>query len=155
IRLGGGFKNSAHLEMADLTEYPLQNKAARNGAHHDVHISAALADTPTDNLALHNGDMLTIRQISGWNELGASVTLRGEVAHPGNYGIRPGERLSSVLLRAGGFLPTAYPQGIVFEREDVRHLEQKSREELIQRIRMESTTFKTSIQETAQDQAAL
>jgi protein involved in polysaccharide export with SLBB domain len=77
------------------------------------------------------------------------------VAHPGNYGIRPGERLSSVLARAGGFLPTAYPQGIVFEREDVRQLEQKNREELIQRIRMESTTFKTSVQETAQDQAAL
>ena len=37
----------------------------------------------------------------------------------------------------------------------MRQLEQKSREELIQRIRMESTSFKTSIQDTAQDQAAL
>jgi protein involved in polysaccharide export with SLBB domain len=155
IRLGGGFKISADLEMADLTEYLLQNKAAGTGAHHDVRISAALANTPSDNLALHNGDTLTIRQVSGWNELGASVTIRGEVAHPGNYGIRPGERLSSVLLRAGGLLPTAYPQGIVFEREDVRQLEQKSREDLIERIRMESTSFKTSLQETAQDQAAL
>jgi len=59
------------------------------------------------------------------------------------------------MLRAGGLLTTAYPQGIVFEREDVRQLEQKSRDELIQRIRMESITFKTSIQTTAQDQAAL
>jgi protein involved in polysaccharide export with SLBB domain len=155
IRLGGGFKNSADLEMADLTEYLVQSKAAGNGAHHEVHISAALANTPNDDLVLHNGDTLTIRQLTGWNDLGASVTVRGEVAHPGNYGIRPGERLSSVLARAGGFLPTAYPQGIVFEREDVRQLEQKNREELIQRIRMESTTFKTSVQETAQDQAAL
>jgi protein involved in polysaccharide export with SLBB domain len=155
IRLGGGFKISADLESADLTEYLLQNAAAGTGAHHEVHISAALANTPADNLALHNGDTLTIRQISGWNDLGASVTVRGEVAHPGNYGIRPGERLSSVLLRAGGLLPTAYPQGIVFEREDVRQLQQKNREELIERIRMESTSFKTSIQETAQDQAAL
>jgi protein involved in polysaccharide export with SLBB domain len=155
IRLGGGFKNSADLEMADLTEYLLQNKAAGSGAHHEVRISAALANSPADNLALHNGDTLTIRQISGWNDLGASVTVHGEVAHPGNYGIRPGERLSSVLLRAGGLLPTAYPQGIVFEREDVRQLERKGREELIQRIRMESASFKTSIQETAQGQAAL
>ncbi len=155
IGLGGGFKNSADLGMADLTEYPLQNKAAANGAQHEVRISAALANSPADNLALHNGDTLTIRQISGWNDLGASVTVRGEVAHPGNYGIRPGERLSSVLARAGNFLPTAYPQGIVFERQDVRQLEQKSREELIERIRRESTSFKTSVQETAQDQAAL
>jgi protein involved in polysaccharide export with SLBB domain len=155
IRLGGGFKNSADLETADLTEYLLQNKAADNEARHEVRIAPALANTPADNLALHNGDTLTIRQISGWNDLGAAVTVGGEVAHPGKYGIRPGERLSSVLVRAGGFLPTAYPQGIVFEREDVRQLEKKSREELIQRIRMESTTFKPSITETAQDQAAL
>jgi protein involved in polysaccharide export with SLBB domain len=133
----------------------LQNTAAGTGAHHEVHISAALANAPADNFVLHNGDTLTIRQLSGWNDLGASVTLRGEVAHPGNYGIRPGERMSSVLARAGGLLPTAYPQGIVFEREDVRQLEQKSREQLIQRIRMESTTFKTSMQDTAQDQAGL
>jgi protein involved in polysaccharide export with SLBB domain len=155
IRLGGGFKNSADLEMADFIEYPLQNRGAGNGAHHEVRISAALADAPAENLTLHNGDTLTIRQISGWNELGASVNVRGEVAHPGNYGIRPGERLSSVLARAGGLLPTAYPKGIVFEREDVRRLEQKNREELIQRLRMESASFKTSIQDTAQDQAAL
>jgi protein involved in polysaccharide export with SLBB domain len=157
IRLGGGLKNSADTEMADLTEYLLQNKdkAAGTGAHHEVHISAALAAAPSDNLPLSNGDTLTIRQIPGWNDLGASVTVRGEVAHPGAYGIRPGERLSSVLARAGGFQPSAYPQGLVFEREDVRQLEQKNREELIERIRRESTTFKTSIQETPQDQAAL
>ncbi len=155
IRLGGGFKNSADLEAADLTEYLLQNKAAGNAAHHEVRISAALASSPDDNLPLHNGDTLTIRQLSGWNDLGASVTVRGEVAHPGNYGIRPGEHLSSVLARAGGLLPTAYPQGIVFERDDVRQLEQKSREDLIQRIRMESATVKTSVQDAAQDQAAL
>jgi protein involved in polysaccharide export with SLBB domain len=155
IRLGGGFKNSADLEAADLIEYPLQNRGAGNGAHHEVRISAVLADAPAENLTLHNGDTLTIRQISGWNDLGASITIRGEVAHPGSYGIRPGERLSSVLARAGGFLPTAYPKGAVFEREDVRELERKNREELIERIRMESTSFKTSIQESAQDQAAL
>jgi protein involved in polysaccharide export with SLBB domain len=97
IRLGGGFKNSADLEAADLIEYPLQNRGVGNGAHHEVRISAALADAPAENLTLHNGDTLTIRQISGWNDLGASVTISGEVAHPGNYGIRPGERLSSVL----------------------------------------------------------
>ncbi len=155
IRLGGGFKNSADLEAADLIEYPLQSRGAGNGAHHEVRISAALADAPAENLTLHNGDTLTIRQISGWNDLGASITIRGEVAHPGSYGIRPGERLSSVLARAGGFSPNAYPKGAVFEREDVRDLEQKNREELIERIRMESTSFKTSIQESAQDQAAL
>jgi protein involved in polysaccharide export with SLBB domain len=155
IRLGGGLKQSADPELADLTEYQLQNKAAGPGAHHEVGISAALADAPTDNLPLSNGDTLTIRQIPGWNDLGAYATVGGEVAHPGTYGIRPGERLSSVLARAGGFLSSAYPQGIVFERVEVRQLEQTSRENLIQRIRMEQATFKPAVQETGQDQAAL
>ena len=155
IRLGGGLKISADPEAADLTEYLLQNKSPAGGAHQQVRISAALAGDPADNLLLHNGDTLTVRQIAGWNDLGAEVTLRGEVAHPGSYGIRPGERLSSVLRRAGGFLATAYPQGIVFEREDVRQLERKNRDDLIARIRMESASFKTSLQDTPQDQAAL
>ncbi len=155
IRLGGGFKNSADLDTADLTEFLIQNKSATSGAHRAVRISAVLANASSDDMALQNGDTLTIRQIPGWNDLGASVTVHGEVAHPGSYGIRPGERLSSLLARAGGFLRTAYPQGIVFEREDVRRVEQKNKEELIQRIRMESISFKTSVQETAQDQAAL
>jgi polysaccharide biosynthesis/export protein len=155
IRLGGGFRNSADLEIADLIEYPLQNRDLGRGAHHEVRISAALANAPAENLPLHNGDTLTIRQIPGWNDLGAAVTVGGEVAHPGSYGIRPGERLSSVLQRAGGFLPTAYPKAAVFERVDIRQMEQKNRDELIARIRMESSSFKTSIQDSAQEQAAL
>lgn len=155
IRLGGGFKSSADLELADLVEYPLEGRGSRNGAHHDVHIAAALANSSADNWLLRNGDTLTIRQVSGWNDLGASIDIRGEVVHPGRYGIRPGERLSSVLQRAGGLLASAYPKAAVFEREDVRQLEQKNREELVERIRMESGSFKTSIQESAQDQAAL
>jgi protein involved in polysaccharide export with SLBB domain len=155
IRLGGGLKNSADTEIADLAEYLLQNKTAGTGTHHEVHVTAALAGTPTDDLPLHQGDTLTIRQIPGWNDLGALVSVGGEVAHPGKYGIQPGERLSSVLARAGGFLPTAYPRGIIFQRDEVRQLEQKSRDELILRIRQEGTTFKTSIKDTGQDQMEL
>jgi polysaccharide biosynthesis/export protein len=155
IRLGGGLKHSADTEAADLTEYLLKSNTVGTGTHHEVHIAAALAGIPTDNLPLHDGDTLTIRQIPGWNDLGAFITVRGEVTHPGNYGIHPGERLSSVLARAGGFLPTAYPKGIVFQREEVRQLEQKSRDDLIQRIRQEGNTFKTDVQATGQDQAAL
>jgi len=44
---------------------------------------------------------------------------------------------------------------MVFEREAVRQLEQKSREDLIQRIRQEESTIKPSSQETGQDQVAL
>jgi protein involved in polysaccharide export with SLBB domain len=43
----------------------------------------------------------------------------------------------------------------VFERVDVRQLQEKSRQELIQRLQQEAGSFKASLQQTAQEQAAL
>ncbi len=155
IRLGGGLKRSADPQTADLTRYLADDPAAGLGAHYDIDINTALAGHASDNLPLHDGDTLAIRQISGWSDRGAYVTVRGEAAHTGSYGIRPGERLSSVLMRAGGLLPTAYPQGTVFEREEVRRLQQKNKEQLIERIRAEAVTFRAAITDDPQQQAAL
>ena len=69
------------------------------------------------DIPLHNGDVVTIRQLPDWNDLGASISVKGEVQHPGTYGIRPGERLSSVLERAGGFQADARIRTAQFFRE--------------------------------------
>jgi protein involved in polysaccharide export with SLBB domain len=81
--------------------------------------------------------------------------VRGEVKNPGVYGIRQGERLSSVLERAGGFLPTAYPQAAVLERLDVRQLQEKARQELVQRLEQEAANFKFAATATESEQATL
>jgi protein involved in polysaccharide export with SLBB domain len=125
IRLAGGFKRSAYLETADLTRYLIQDKKQQVGEYPEIDIAAALAGDSNYNISLRDGDVLAIRQIPGWNDIGAAVSVRGEVQHPGGYGIRPGERLSSVLKRAGGFLPTAYPEGAAFERIEVRQYQKK------------------------------
>jgi hypothetical protein len=83
------------------------------------------------------------------------VTISGEVARPGVYGIQPGERLSSLLDRAGGLLPTAYPQAAVFERISVYESQQKGRQELIERLERESTVVKTAVNTTGKEKAAL
>src|SRR3981081_1348496 len=103
IRGGGGLKASADTETDDLTKYKWGEKGQLTGEHQSIQISAALAGESSANLPVNNGDVLTIRQLPGWNDLGASIAVKGEVKHPGTYGIRPGERLSSVLQRAGGF----------------------------------------------------
>ena len=135
IRIGGGLKPSANTESANLTEYEWSNQTKLASQQQDITISAALAGDATANLPLHNGDVLTIRQLPGWNDLGASISLKGEVKNPGVYGIRPGERLSSVLARAGGFEPDAYPYGSVLERLQVRDLQMKEQESLILRAK--------------------
>jgi protein involved in polysaccharide export with SLBB domain len=135
IRIGGGLKPSADAQSADLTKYDYTDQSRLEGQHEVVVISAALAGDSNANAPLHNGDVLTIRQLPGWGDLGASIALKGEVAHPGTYGIRPGERLSAVLQRAGGFGPNAYPYGAVLQRVQVREMESQSQNEVILRVK--------------------
>jgi protein involved in polysaccharide export with SLBB domain len=96
------------------------------------------------DVELKPGDSLSIHQITSWNDIGESVTIQGQVKFPGNYGFTDGERLSSVLRRVGGFLPTAYPMAAVLVREQVRELEQNSRDELIRQIETNSAAARLS-----------
>jgi protein involved in polysaccharide export with SLBB domain len=102
-----------------------------------------LSGDSSEDVLLRNGDVLTVRQIAQWNDLGSSVTVRGEVQHPASYGIQPGERLSELLQRCGGFTPQAYPYGAVLIRREVRDLEMTSHTELVNRIKKEASYLKT------------
>jgi polysaccharide biosynthesis/export protein len=155
IHVAGGLKRSADPSEADLTHYIPKDPKQQIGEHEEISIAAASSGDTSQDALLRDGDVLTIRQVPHWNDIGASIQVQGEVQHPGTYGIRPGERLSSIMLRAGGFLPTAYPQGAVLGRQEVRDIQQKSKEELIQRIEQDAANYKISVSATAQDQAAL
>ncbi|MGB2898414.1 MAG: SLBB domain-containing protein [Candidatus Acidiferrum sp.] len=158
VQSAGGLLRSADPDAGDLTHYAIPHNSSGERTpwgHQDLNLAAALAGKEDQNLALHDGDVLTVPQQAGWNDIGATVTLRGEVREPGVYGIRPGEHLSSLVKRAGGFLPTAYPRAAVFERTEVRELQQKSRQEMIQRLEQESTVVKTSASTTGTEEAAL
>jgi protein involved in polysaccharide export with SLBB domain len=158
VRSAGGVLRSANPTSADLTHYAATSgavAAAQPKESHAVNLGAALAKEEAEDLPLRDGDVLTVPLQTGWKNIGASVTIRGEVAKPGVFGIQPGERLSSLLHRAGGLLPTAYPQAAVFERIDVREMQQRSRQELIQRLEQESTVVKTSVTTTGSEEAAL
>ena len=157
VRSAGGLLRSANPDSGDLTHYAITNSSGERveAGHQSLNLAAAQAGKEDQNLPLRDGDVLTVPQQASWNDIGAVVTLRGEVRKPGVYGIRSGERLSSLLNRAGGLLPTAYPRASVFERNDVRELQQKSRQELIQRLEQESTVVKTSASTTGTEEAAL
>jgi protein involved in polysaccharide export with SLBB domain len=135
IRVGGGLKPSANTQTADLTHYEWTNPEKLSGEHQPIAIAAALAGDSDANLPLSNGDVLTIRQLPGWNDIGASISVKGEVKNPGTYGIRPGERLSSVLMRGGGFQSDAYSYGAVLQRVQVRELQAKEQNQMILRVK--------------------
>jgi protein involved in polysaccharide export with SLBB domain len=145
VRMAGGFKRDALLESADLTSYEVNNGNRLVEDLVTVQIGAAVAGTdPHADIPLKPGDILAIHQITNWNDMGESVTIKGQVRFPGSYGFKDGERLSSVLRRAGGLLPTAYPMGAVMTRIQVRDLEQNSREELIRQIETNSAAARLS-----------
>jgi protein involved in polysaccharide export with SLBB domain len=142
VRTAGGFKRGAFTETADLTRYTVEGGKSVVGEHETVQIARALAGEPDTDMRLHDGDVLTIRQLAGWRDVGASITVTGEVMHPGTYGIEEGERLSSILERAGGLRGDAYPYGVVFERVQVREIEERSRAELVNKVENEGTVLK-------------
>jgi polysaccharide export outer membrane protein len=141
IRVGGGLKPSADTKSADLTHFIYVDQSKLTGEHEVIAISAALSGDAKSDVVVHNGDVLTIRQLPGWNDLGASISVKGEVKHPGTYGIRPGEKLSSILERAGGFQPDAYPYGVVLQRTQVRELEARDRDQMILRVNDEQANL--------------
>jgi protein involved in polysaccharide export with SLBB domain len=143
VRVAGGLKRSAYTESADLTRFETNGSQKAPSDRLELNLATAMSGDPKTDVPLRDGDILTIRQLPRWNDIGASMTVRGEVLHPGSYGIEPGERLSSVLARSGGFGPEAYPYGAVLIRKEVRELEVKSHVELVLRVKAEQDYIKT------------
>ena len=145
VRMAGGFKRDALLENADLTSYEVEDGHQVTEKLAVVHIGAAVSGSPQNaDVPLKPGDILAVHQITNWNDIGESITISGQVRYPGSYGFHEGERLSSVLQRAGGLLSTAYPLGAVLVRKQVRELEQSSRDELVRQIEANSAAARVS-----------
>jgi protein involved in polysaccharide export with SLBB domain len=154
VRMAGGFRRSALVADADLASYEVKDGRQVVSQRGTIRIGAAVNFDHSADVVLKPGDVLTIHQISGWNDIGSSVTLAGEVTYAGSYGLQDGERLSSVLRRAGGFRSTAYPSGAVLIRTQVKELEDKSRNELIRQIETTSAGARLAPSLSAQDDAA-
>ncbi|HEY3990128.1 MAG TPA: SLBB domain-containing protein [Acidobacteriaceae bacterium] len=145
VRMAGGFKRDALLTDADLTSYQVVGGTKVVIDRKPIRIGDAVnQNDQADDVPLKPGDVLTVHQLTGWNDIGASIRVEGEIAHPGSYGFRQGERLSSILRRAGGFRDTSYPAGAVLIREEVRKLEESSREQLIRQIETSSASARLS-----------
>ena len=99
-------------------------------------LKRALAGDPLHNIQLKNRDRLFVKRIPDW-DVERYVTLSGEVRFPGRYMVSKGEKLSSLIGRAGGFTDKAYLRGAYFTRERVRELQQKGLEELSSRLERE------------------
>lgn len=134
VNMAGGFTRSAYRDEAGLSTYVVQNGQKVLVTHSTIAIGKALDGDKSADVALSPGDVVSIQQLAGWQDIGSSVTIRGEVEHAGSYPIQTGERLSSVLIRAGGFRADAYPPAAVLERGQVRVLAEQARQQMIRQV---------------------
>jgi protein involved in polysaccharide export with SLBB domain len=154
VRLAGGFKRGAYKDEADLTRYEISQGSKVVTDHTTVEIAKAMEGEPDADVRLRDGDVLAIKQLTGWKDVGSTIMVSGEVVHPGTYGIQEGERLSSIIQRAGGFRADAYPYGAVFERQQIRDLEEKNRAELLDRVQSEAANIKGIPEQNQEDMLA-
>ncbi|GLI36658.1 SLBB domain-containing protein [Geobacter hydrogenophilus] len=137
VTAAGSPKRNAYLESAELTRVAVGGNSAK-ASRLEINLGKALAGDPANNLVLEPEDALIVRGIENWLEAtDRFVTLRGEVKFPGTYSIAKGERLSSVIARAGGFTDKAYLKGAKFKRKSVRDEQQKRMDEVITRTEQE------------------
>lgn len=136
VRAGGGLKDAAYPGNAELTRYVVSQDGTRHTRIFDIDLAAALAGNPHANLALRPYDVLSVKEVSQWASQ-ESIKLMGQVRFPGTYTIRPGETLKSVIDRAGGLTPYAFPQGAVFTRVELKQREQQEMDQLAERMKVE------------------
>jgi protein involved in polysaccharide export with SLBB domain len=133
IRAGGSLEDAAFGSQAELTRYEVRNGDARQTDLLAIDLAAIRRGDTSANIELKPYDVLVIKPIPMWDQPG-SIVLQGEVRFPGKYPIHRGETLKSVLERAGGFTDTAFPEGAVFIREELKQREKDLLDLLVNRM---------------------
>jgi protein involved in polysaccharide export with SLBB domain len=113
LRSAGGMTREADSKNIELLREAVSEQGNADTIRKIFDLEKATAEP------IQTGDMLLVPKRYTMRESGM-VRVAGEVLKPGNYDIWRGERLSQVLIRAGGLTPFAYAYGAVFQRARVK-----------------------------------
>jgi len=147
LELAGGVTKRAYWDRFELTRYEVKNDRRERTV-----LVLDLNKAKKINFQIFEDDEITIFPIANWNEK-KYVELKGMVRFPGKYPITDGEKLSSVIERAGGFLNEAFIEGSVFTRVEVQELQQKRLDESLNRLKMKLFTGNLSANELGEKDA--
>jgi polysaccharide biosynthesis/export protein len=129
--VAGGLTDDADMSSFELTSSELDNKAGTSVTQRRV----LPANSETfSSILLKPYDRVVFHVIYSNRNFGA-VKIAGEVLHPGSFDILRGEKLSSVLRRAGGFTQDGYAEGTVFRRTSVAEAEQQETDRITADLR--------------------
>jgi protein involved in polysaccharide export with SLBB domain len=138
IEYSGGLLLEANQQEAEITRVTITPQGPETSRLY-VSPRGALSGSSRDNILLKPNDYVFIRSIPDWT-LYTLVRIEGEVKYPGNYAVKKGETLSSVLARAGGFTDKAYTKGAFFTRESVKRIQAENLKQIMDRLEAELYT---------------
>lgn len=117
IDIAGGLKEDAStVELARRRTGPSYSDTTAQVTRFPVAIST-MTVPHADTVILDRFDIVTVRESPGFRRP-ETVTLSGLFAYPGSFTVlTDGERLGSVVRRAGGLLPTAFPESFRLIRD--------------------------------------
>lgn len=147
VRAGGGLEDAAYAAGAELTRYYIVNGERRRADLQNVDLARIISGDAAADLELQPYDVLTIKEMPEWGRV-EQVEVAGEVRFPGRYQIRRGETLGSLLQRAGGLSPLAFPEGAVLTREDLRQREREQIERLAGRLQADIAALSLQASQT-------
>jgi polysaccharide export outer membrane protein len=153
----GNLTNTAHMDNAELTRI-VQGSTGTDTIKLTFSPQRAMEGDTEDNMVLQKDDYVQIREIPKYAQaLERRISLEGEFVFPGTYSFSEGERLSSVIERAGGLTEEAYSPAAIFLRESVKNIQRERQREYISKLEEDILTLSTYSAETAFDtsQAAL
>jgi protein involved in polysaccharide export with SLBB domain len=113
IAAAGGLQREADLSAVEITSTIIDTST---GVSRTVRNSLRVSGDDFASISLKPFDSVRLRPVFS-DRSGETVTILGQVRYPGTFDITRGERLSSVLARAGGLTDEAYPFGTVFTRQ--------------------------------------
>ncbi len=147
----GNLTRNAYIERAGLTRI-VPGVSGMDVVKLEFSPKLALVGVSKDNIELQPNDLIHIREIPKYEQsLQRKVFLEGEFLFPGEYTFSEGERLLSVIERAGGLTEEAYPYGAVFLRQSVKEIQKERLLEYISKLEQEILSISALSAETALD----
>jgi protein involved in polysaccharide export with SLBB domain len=133
VRAGGGLNESAHNLDAELLRYSTNDDGVMQAQVINVNLDDIRQGSTGANINLRPQDYLNIKVVPNWGEEEV-VEIQGEVTFPGVYPLIQGETLTELLSRAGGLTQYAFPNGVIFIREELQEREGEQLENLANRL---------------------
>jgi protein involved in polysaccharide export with SLBB domain len=154
ILMAGGYRDGATRKFVEVSRRIRDTLSSSSSPQYATILTIDLSKQDNNSTALNSEltafDIVTVRKAPGYKEQ-VNVTIQGEVVYPGSYSITSNqERLSDLLIRAGGIKDGAYPEGAFMLRQTFENISNNDQVVLKNKIAL----LKASINDTIKAKAA-